>query len=219
MMMQGAAVATMGLLLGCADAAIAPPKHVIFFPVRHGGCGSLCFLRSPSLARPPSGGWHGRGRHRPPRCPQADSSFKTSTYPDEYLSMRPTTGSNAPIKTDDVADLDANDQQDTLTLQLLPAATTTPGGRCLDGTMAGYFIHKGTDPELFVVYLKGGGACYDEDSCTKRAKSALGSSVRQDVHTFSAALGLRVANLEKHRRLRATGARPCRALARSRPAA
>jgi len=92
--------------------------------------------------------------------------------------MRPTTGSNAPIKTDDVADLDAYDQQDTtLTLQLLLPATTTPGGRCLDGTMAGYFIHKGTDPELFVVYLKGGGACYDEDSCTKRAKTALGSSV------------------------------------------
>ena len=43
--------------------------------------------------------------------------------------------------------------------------------------MAGYFIHKGTDPELFVIYLKGGGACYDEDSCTKRAKTALGSSV------------------------------------------
>ena len=60
--------------------------------------------------------------------------------------------------------------------QLLPS-TTTPGGRCLDGTMAGYFIHKGTDPELFVIYLKGGGACYDEDSCTKRAKTALGSSV------------------------------------------
>ena len=90
--------------------------------------------------------------------------------------MCPTPGSNAPIKTDDVADLDANDQQDTLTLQLLPA-TATPGGRCLDGTMAGYFIHKGTDPELFVIYLKGGGACYDEGSCTARAKTALGSSV------------------------------------------
>ena len=34
MMMQGVAVATMGLLLGCADAATTPPKHVIFFLVR-----------------------------------------------------------------------------------------------------------------------------------------------------------------------------------------
>ena len=48
---QGAAVATMGLLLGCADAAIAPPKHVIF-PVRRGGCGSLCSLLSLSPPAP-----------------------------------------------------------------------------------------------------------------------------------------------------------------------
>ena len=164
MMMQGAAVVMTGLLLGCADAAIAPPKHVIF-SVRRGGCGSLCSLLSPPAPRPrppapraPAAPGTAAAGIDPLRCPQADSSFKT-------------------IKTDDVADLDANDQQDTLTLQLLPAATTTPGGRCLDGTMAGYFIHKGTDPELFVIYLKGGGACYDEDSCTKRAKTALGSSV------------------------------------------
>ena len=67
--------------------------------------------------------------------------------------------------------------QDNMTLQLLP--TTMPasaGGRCSDGTMAGYYLHEGTDPDLFVIYLKGGGACYDEASCQKRAKGALGSS-------------------------------------------
>jgi hypothetical protein len=42
--------------------------------------------------------------------------------------------------------------------------------------MAGYYLHEGLDPDLFVIYLKGGGACYDEASCQKRAKGALGSS-------------------------------------------
>eukprot|EP01052_Picozoa_sp_SAG31_P057438 SAG31_NODE_17002_length_687_cov_0.755102_1_plen_98_part_10 len=71
--------------------------------------------------------------------------------------------------------LTAADAQDQLSLQLLPK-TTPVGGRCLDGTMAGYYLRRGTDPDLFVIYLKGGGACYDEASCTTRAKSALGSS-------------------------------------------
>lgn len=74
-------------------------------------------------------------------------------------------------------DVVAANVQDEMTLHLLP--TTMPalaGGRCLDGTMAGYYLHEGTDPDLFVIYLKGGGACHDEASCQKRAKSALGSS-------------------------------------------
>jgi O-palmitoleoyl-L-serine hydrolase len=71
----------------------------------------------------------------------------------------------------------ADGEADALTRQLLPSTIPAPaGGRCLDGTMAGYYLHKGTDPDLFVIYLKGGGACYDETSCTTRAKSALGSS-------------------------------------------
>jgi hypothetical protein len=71
----------------------------------------------------------------------------------------------------------AGAQTDKLTLQLLPTTMPAPaGGRCLDGTMAGYYLHEGTDPDLFVIYLKGGGACTDEASCQKRAKSALGSS-------------------------------------------
>jgi hypothetical protein len=63
-----------------------------------------------------------------------------------------------------------------LTLTMLDAQTVSPGGRCADGTMAGYYIHEGTDPSLFVIFLEGGGACYDEITCTKRTHMHLGTS-------------------------------------------
>jgi ribosome maturation protein SDO1 len=63
-----------------------------------------------------------------------------------------------------------------LTLTLLDAKATSPGGRCADGTMAGYYIHEGTNPSLFVIFMEGGGACYDEVTCTKRSRMHLGSS-------------------------------------------
>ena len=63
-----------------------------------------------------------------------------------------------------------------LTLTLLDATATPRGGRCADGTMAGFYIHEGTDPSLFVIFMEGGGACYDEVTCTKRSRMHLGSS-------------------------------------------
>ena len=64
---------------------------------------------------------------------------------------------------------------DTVELQLLPSSLAR-GGRCQDGTMAGYYWRKGTDPSLFVIHLEGGGGCIDKDSCTERATTEYGSS-------------------------------------------
>jgi len=62
-------------------------------------------------------------------------------------------------------------------LSLLPSSTPASlGGRCLDGSMAGYYFRQGTDTDTFVISLEGGGACHDEASCTRRAKGVLGSS-------------------------------------------
>jgi hypothetical protein len=53
---------------------------------------------------------------------------------------------------------------------------TSQGGRCLDGTPAGYYLRKSSDSSLFVVYLEGGGTCSNQADCASRAKSHLGSS-------------------------------------------
>ena len=51
------------------------------------------------------------------------------------------------------------------------------GGRCMDGTMAGYYVRKGTDGgETFAIFLQGGGGCNDEVKCKARANGELGSS-------------------------------------------
>eukprot|EP00937_MAST-01D_sp_MAST-1D-sp2_P007128 g7128.t1 len=63
--------------------------------------------------------------------------------------------------------------------QLLPDSLPTAlGGRCMDGSMAGYYWKEGTNKDLWVIYMKGGGACYDQASCTSRAKTDLGSSTK-----------------------------------------
>jgi len=56
------------------------------------------------------------------------------------------------------------------------------GARCLDGTPSGYYIRRG-QPDKFVIFLEGGGACYTVDptapssvNCADRAKTSLGSS-------------------------------------------
>ena len=64
---------------------------------------------------------------------------------------------------------------DTVTLKLLPSSLQQ-GGRCIDGTMAGYYFREGTDPSLFVIHMEGGGACADKESCTERSKTDYGSS-------------------------------------------
>ena len=60
----------------------------------------------------------------------------------------------------------------------------TSGPRCLDGTIAGYYVdsaagsgrgsmHGGAGAQV-VVWLEGGGACFSEDDCEQRAKGDLG---------------------------------------------
>ena len=64
---------------------------------------------------------------------------------------------------------------DDMDLVLLPE-TTSPGGRCMDGSMAGYYIRDG-DPNLFVINLQGGGFCADKIKCDSRnGTSKAGSS-------------------------------------------
>jgi len=55
--------------------------------------------------------------------------------------------------------------------------STTPGGHCMDGSMTGYYIRKGSDPNLFVIYLQGGGSCTDPVKCNARVNTNLGSSI------------------------------------------
>lgn len=52
------------------------------------------------------------------------------------------------------------------------------GGVCLDGSRPGYYYQPATrsDNAQWLLYFKGGGWCYDEDSCAARAKGELGSS-------------------------------------------
>ncbi len=57
-----------------------------------------------------------------------------------------------------------------------PPESTSPGGRCMDGTMAGYYIREGTNPSPFVIHLKGGGACTTQETCDARINSIVGTS-------------------------------------------
>lgn len=58
----------------------------------------------------------------------------------------------------------------------LPENINSPGGFCMDGSMAGYYIRTGSDPSLFVIHLKGGGGCSTEEDCTARNGTEKGSS-------------------------------------------
>ena len=67
-------------------------------------------------------------------------------------------------------------------------AAGSPGGLCLDGSLAGFYYGRpngtehGSDhsnanaTQDWVLSLDGGGACYTEEDCKKRAGSKLGSS-------------------------------------------
>jgi len=54
--------------------------------------------------------------------------------------------------------------------------TTSPGGRCIDGSMAGYYIRAGSNPSLFVIHLKAGGGCSTKEECEVRSSTSNGSS-------------------------------------------
>lgn len=66
-------------------------------------------------------------------------------------------------------------------LTLLSAADAGDGV-CLDGSPPGYYhwpANTTADPEAatkYVLYFKGGGWCYDEDSCASRSMGPLGSA-------------------------------------------
>eukprot|EP00051_Salpingoeca_urceolata_P027562 m.482060 g.482060 ORF g.482060 m.482060 type:complete len:396 (+) comp22419_c0_seq1:238-1425(+) len=53
------------------------------------------------------------------------------------------------------------------------------GAVCLDGTNPGFYYRKspgGTNATKWVLYFKGGGWCYTEESCASRSRGELGSS-------------------------------------------
>jgi len=74
------------------------------------------------------------------------------------------------------------DNDDHLVYVPLPSSTT-PGGHCMDGSMAGYYIRKGSDPNLFVIYLQGGGRCSDPIECERRVNTDRGSSINYPLTT------------------------------------
>ena len=70
----------------------------------------------------------------------------------------------------------AIDAQQQMTLHLF--AKNTVGGQCLDGSPSGFYYSEppSGSSNLWVIFLKGGGACYDKESCLQRANTSLGSS-------------------------------------------
>eukprot|EP01084_Bolivina_argentea_P291456 500926_1 len=69
-----------------------------------------------------------------------------------------------------------NAQQQTMKLQLLDKNLS--GGQCLDGSPAGFYYSPppSGSSNLWVINLKGGGACGNKKDCMSRANSSLGSS-------------------------------------------
>jgi len=62
-----------------------------------------------------------------------------------------------------------------------------PNARCLDGSMAGYYLREGSSLQRYLIFFQGGGWCYDQEcnpptrngtlrNCRERAKTRLGSS-------------------------------------------
>lgn len=58
------------------------------------------------------------------------------------------------------------------------------GGRCLDGSPAGYYLREVPGSKDWVFYLQGGGLCIEPIDCIQRSKGNLGSSKKWgDIHT------------------------------------
>jgi len=66
-----------------------------------------------------------------------------------------------------------------MTLNKLPETGIT-GGRCMDGTTAGFYYNPPSGnwhaSKTWVIFLEGGGLCYTEDYCAERAETHLGSN-------------------------------------------
>eukprot|EP00038_Savillea_parva_P030536 m.78377 g.78377 ORF g.78377 m.78377 type:complete len:475 (+) comp9215_c0_seq2:46-1470(+) len=59
--------------------------------------------------------------------------------------------------------------------------TLVAGSHCLDGSPAGYYFRPAQSQRgqtRWVIYLEGGGLCYDPNSCKSRTKTHLGSSTQ-----------------------------------------
>ena len=76
----------------------------------------------------------------------------------------------------------AGDLRLTLLSDTLPA---TSGGRCMDGSMAGYYFRQGA-ADTFVIYMHGGGACSNETECKSWAKKKGSSNNWQETSSGDA---------------------------------
>ena len=61
-------------------------------------------------------------------------------------------------------------------MSLITLPQSTLGGKCLDGTQAGYYFEEGTQTSLYVIALEGGGYCNTEGLAKKRVGTDLGGS-------------------------------------------
>jgi len=63
----------------------------------------------------------------------------------------------------------------------LPDAVTKMGARCLDGSPAAYYFRAASKQEnmdKWVLFIQGGGWCYEEQDCLSRSTTELGSSTK-----------------------------------------
>merc|ERR1711959_759245 len=72
------------------------------------------------------------------------------------------------------------DSRDDLRLELLLGRALKEGAVCLDGSPSGYWYRPGSGAGAnnWIVFLEGGGWCYDEKACLYRSGTFLGSSTQ-----------------------------------------
>eukprot|EP01127_Copromyxa_protea_P006366 TRINITY_DN16190_c0_g1_i1.p1 TRINITY_DN16190_c0_g1~~TRINITY_DN16190_c0_g1_i1.p1 ORF type:complete len:368 (-),score=73.66 TRINITY_DN16190_c0_g1_i1:9-1112(-) len=68
--------------------------------------------------------------------------------------------------------------------------TGYPKAVCNDGTVAGYYYHAGANPLKWVLYLQGGGFCYDKGSCDLRMKYSPNLMSSKNYKSTMGALGI-----------------------------
>jgi hypothetical protein len=89
--------------------------------------------------------------------------------------------------------------------QMTKVTLTDPSALCLDGSLATYYISKGSDPKTVVLYFEGGGWCGSLDlsstleSCYQRSLTSLGST-KNDSATINPTEGIYSKNPNNHYR-------------------
>ena len=68
------------------------------------------------------------------------------------------------------------DKSDWFDLVLLENDALKEGAVCLDGSPSGYWFRKGNQENKWLIFIEGGGWCYDERECLSRSRTFLGSS-------------------------------------------